>query len=145
MSSIYFLNIFTGLASFNNKPMNNNTMNNKKTIKRTADSLSLYKYEFNLKHFSEDISNIYSSDYSLYELKVGVTYYVCITDINSTCLGSPVQIPFCLHELTFTNNKQIIALYNVILTRINKYDWQNSEYCYNNRPINSIFDDRSEY
>ena len=120
-------------------------MNNKKPIKRTYNSLCFYKDEFNLKDFSEDISNIYSSDYSLYELKIGVTYYVCITDINSMCLGSPVQIPFSLDELTFTNNKQIIALYNVILTRINKFDWQYSEYCYNNRAINSILDDRSEY
>jgi len=106
----------------NNK---NNTINNKKI--EYAHELICFdkdKDKFTLKGFSEDIENIYTSDsvFVFYKFKIGVTYYVSIIDINSTFIGRPVQIPFCLDKLIFTNNQLIIDLYNTILIRINKYD-----------------------
>jgi len=130
--------------TMNNK---NNTINKKKRIEYAHELLCFDKDKdkFNLNDFSDNIESIYTSDSDFYKFKIGVTYYVSITDINSIFIGKPVQIPFCLDKLTFTNNKLIIDLYNTILIRINKYDWEYSKNRYNNRLLNSLFDDRSVY
>jgi len=65
--------------------------------------------EFNKDTFTKDIKDIFFSD----DFKIGVTYYMSLTDINGKILGVPTQFPFLLVNLNY-KDKLTIDLYDEI-------------------------------